>query len=363
MSKYILFFSFFSLSSLPANPALVLGVLATQFVFLNRLLFSPELHYKSTTLLILGFSTICSLSFGWFVSKSNNIADLSNYLSVILYAYSFLMGCALFECIRKYDVHSLRDILSKVYLWLLVFFFIELMTRLLNAKDNPGPWFYDYKYSVFYYDSNFVALALVCLLTLYLYLRDKLQVVFSELPLWLLIAASFSRTGLFLALLIRMVFCFPAKSRSTVTYLIVLAFWSLLTFLFVMENSLIGSVATIDDSFRTKIGFLIDYLTIWKSDTILLNQIFGIGPGVSTSTFGLYVHNIYAALLLEWGVVGFALFSFTLIFMAKSSNGEFAPFLLVPLIGGFSLFVTYMPFFFACWAVVCHISAKKTWFG
>ncbi len=146
----ILFCSFFSVNSLPVNPVYCLGfpLILFSFLFFKSTIDKFQLGFYCYFLISCMFFAIGSYYF-------SNIDSKINYLSTILYLYCILMGAQTVATGVNIGINRRVYIYKFIFNLLIIFMILEFFLRVVNSSHTGS--FYDYKWSLLYFDSNFVS--------------------------------------------------------------------------------------------------------------------------------------------------------------------------------------------------------------
>ena len=140
------------------------------------------------------------------VSQAIGIAHSSagekNYVTPFLFLTSLLIGPTMMLLARSYPPALLCRLMPRIIHWVLVFLTIECVTRLIFSPYMPAvseadvsDSFYLYKASLFFFDSNFAGIEILCLLAIMFAFREAIGRK-SWLLAYLLLFATFSRASI-----------------------------------------------------------------------------------------------------------------------------------------------------------------------
>lgn len=335
--------SFFSINrGLPLNPVYIIGLVALFISFLyvdlkkiDKLFFVYIIYF----FISLVFFLIGMLNFS---KKYNDIV----YLSSILYLYCILLGASVVLIGKKVNKCDRVKTYKIIFDFLIFYMFIDFIIRIVFSKRSGS--FYDFKWGIFYFDSNFSALIILLFLMFAIYLKKnnifelkKVKFIF----LIFLLMTTFSRTAIFAFfvsyLLLRYVnkLIFPL-----IMFFLVISFYIFDTMLtnYMAGENFIG----VDGSFNTKF-YLISIAIDNYQFVPALNKWFGIGlANFGYYSDGIFAHNMLVTFFYEFGylgIIGFLIF----IFSCYLKIGRDIFYILLPFfIAGFSLFSAFIPFFF-----------------
>ncbi|WP_115102333.1 O-antigen ligase family protein [Hafnia alvei] len=348
----ILFCSFFSINSLPINPVYIIGFIMLACVAGVSCL-RGKLNKFSLVVILFSLLILISQIIG-IISESNvNIYPNGvNYLTPILFFYSMIICIGISEYANRIS-HTVRvKIYKKMYALLSIFLLIELISRILISDLSKG-FLYAFKSSLFYFDSNFTGLVIITFFSLFLYLKNNLdlKLKYSKVVLILFSVLTFSRAVYVTLFAMLYAFRKPAhiKGRSLVVILSTILVFTYMIVRYVVDKS---SFSNIDGSFNSKF-YIVNRAIDFYSTQPLSVHLFGIGLGNTEQLLGIFAHNIFVTMIIELGFVGSLLFLFFIYYSIKVSNG-YALYLWVPtFICGISLFSAYSPFLFVANAIIC----------
>lgn len=351
-----LFSSFFSISVLSINPVYLIGfpIIFLSFLLLNlksidRFHFFVFLYFIFT---MLGF--ILGIYFFKLVALDKTV-----YLSSILYMYCILLGAATILFGSKVDFELRKKIYKNIYNFLILFMLLDLLIRIAMAASNGN--FYDYKWGVFYFDSNFTGTIIMLFLSFSIYLKNDKVFDIGKLRiflLFLLLLGTFSRAAIFSFLLTYFLLRYSKKYISIISFLFfIIAIYYFSKFVDIYMRG--GNFSNIDGSFNSKF-YLMGLALENYTNLSFWNKFFGIGLGnFPFYSDGLFAHNILITFFYEFGLWGiFCFFAFLVICYLRI--GKDVLYIYVPfLIASFSLFSAYMPFFFILIACL-YLEKSKT---
>ena len=233
----------------------------------------------------------------------------------------------------------------------------DLFVRVAMAASNGD--FYDYKWGVFYFDSNFTGAILLLFLVFSIFLKENKIFDIGKIKfliLVLLLIGTFSRAAIFSFFLNYFLFRYSRRFIKFLAFLF--CSFALYSFYKLVSLYLNGErFSNIDGSFNSKF-YLISVAIDNYGSLSSLNKIFGIGlANFPYFSDGLFAHNIVITFFYEFGFWGIACF---LIFLTVSyfKIGKDVLYIFIPFfIVSFSLFSAYMPFFFVL--IACMYVEKK----
>jgi hypothetical protein len=225
------------------------------------------------------------------------------------------------------------------------------------AGMDDGGTFYQYKKSLFYFDSNFVGIALICLIALIITHADAHRNKRLMLA-YLLLFATFSRASIAAGICQFAIFRFWRRRRWLIAGLIVVQVVVLgaLFVNYVTEGN--GTTQSIDPSFSTKF-YILSLMDQSYANADIVQKLFGVGAGNADSIIEIFAHNIIATFSIETGIVGFALIT-TYVWTLARRCPEVVYFLIFPIVmNGFSLVSTSMPYFFAALGLIGALHGSR----
>jgi len=274
-----------------------------------------------------------------------------NYLTPSLFLTSMLIGPAVMILARSYSRASLSRLMPRIINPILAFMVIECISRLIlsphmsvAAESDLSDSFYLYKSSLFFVDSNFAGIAILCLLSIMLTYkevigRNKLLLAY------FLLFATLSRASIFAGIC---QFAIYKLWRWRVWTLFgLLAAQVLIIGKLFINFTTQGSAAiqAVDGSLSSKF-YILSLMTdtYGKADTT--QKLFGIGVGNFSSLAGIFAHNIVATFVLELGIAGSILLVIYIWILCRKCPVAIYLLILPMVINGFSLVSTSMPYFF-----------------
>jgi hypothetical protein len=153
-------------------------------------------HIHSSLFLIL------LISVSQAIGIAHSPAGEKNYLTPVLFLASLLIGPTMMLLARSYPPALLCRLMPRIIHWVLVFLTIECVSRLIFSPYMPAVTeadasdsFYLYKASLFFYDSNFAGIEILCLLAIMFAFRESIGRK-KWLLAYLLLFATFSRASI-----------------------------------------------------------------------------------------------------------------------------------------------------------------------
>jgi hypothetical protein len=275
-----------------------------------------------------------------------------NYLTPLLFIASLFIAPSIMALARECPSGTLNSLVSKTLNIILAFFVLECISRLVlsphiiaAAGIDETQTFYLFKTSILYFDSNFVGIALVCLIAIVITHADTYRNKRLALA-YLLLFATFSRASI-AAGICQLAIYRLWRWRRWLAVAVIVVQTAIIVALFIDFIS-DGSQRTqaIDPSFSTKF-YILSLVAQNYVDAGQIQKLFGIGAGNADNLIGLFAHNIVATFSIEIGVVG-SVFVFLYVWLFYRKCPKALYLLVVPVVlNGFSLVSTSMPYFFA----------------
>jgi hypothetical protein len=310
--------------------------------------------------LFLTFCIACSQA----IAITHSPASEKNYLTPLLFIASLLVGPVTFALARRWPPGILNSYLSRPLNLILAFLALECVSRLIFSP-RMGPavetseQFYLYKSSLFYVDSNFVGIALVCLIPVIISHAD-LHRNKRLILAYLLLLATFSRASIVAGICQFLIYKFWRRRRWLLIGLTA-AQAVIIGALFIDFTTYgNGNTQAIDPSFSTKF-YILDLMTQSYANADTVQKLFGIGAGNADNLIGIFAHNIIATFSIELGTVGSILVAAYVLAFARRCPEVFYLLIFPMVINGFSLVSTSMPYFFASLGLLgaCHYLQRQ----
>lgn len=345
--------AFLSFHFLPINPVYVIGAILIIISLMT-------INFIKVDLFLLELFAYAFLSGVCFFIGTYTFLPINydpNISSSILFIFCILLGVSVIQIGFSIPLIVRRKKYLEISNFLILFMFLDLVTRLLLSKGGGG--FYDYKFGIFYFDSNFTGNILLAFLMFFVFLKkNKILDIgfFRFFILFVLLCGTFSRAAIF-SFLISLILMNLSKKYLTIFICLASLLGSFI--LYKMVNFYLngGDFMGVDASFNSKF-FLIDIAIQNYQMLPLINKFFGIGlNNFSYFSDGMFAHNVFITLFYEFGYVGILLFFliFLLFYIKVKKNSLY---LLFPFfICSFSLFSAYMPFFFIIMACI-YVESK-----
>lgn len=285
------------------------------------------------------------------IGIAHSPAAEKNYLTPALFLTSLLIAPAIMLLARQCTLARLHRLMPHIIHWVLIFLTIECVSRLIlspylpaTAGTDVSDTFYLYKASLFFFDSNFVGIEILCFLALMFAFRETIGPK-RWLLAYFLLFATLSRASI------------AAGICQLVIYKLwrwrVWAFFGLLAAQVIAIYQLFVSYTTqgsqaihdIDGSLASKF-FILSLMTETYHRADTAQRLFGIGVGNLFSLAGIFAHNIVATFVLEMGLGGSLLFAVYVWILSRRCPASIYLLILPLVINGFSLVSTSMPYFF-----------------
>jgi hypothetical protein len=215
----------------------------------------------------------------------------------------------------------------------------------VSAESNGSDGFYLYKSSLFFVDSNFVGIEVLCLLAIMFAFREKIGRK-QWLLAYFLLFATMSRASIAAGICQLAVYKLWRWKIWTLFGLLV-AQLVVITQLF-MSYTTQGAEALhkVDGSLSSKF-FILSLMTEIYRQADAVQSLFGIGVGNLFNLVGIFAHNIVATCVLELGIGGSLLFAVYVWILSRKCPVSIYLLILPIVVNGFSLVSTSMPYFFA----------------
>jgi hypothetical protein len=227
----------------------------------------------------------------------------------------------------------------------------------LAADADTTDSFYRYKSSLFFVDSNFVGIALLCLLAIMFSYRD-LVAKNKFMLAYLLLFMSISRASIGAGICQFVIYKFWRWRRPMSLALITAQAIIIWRVFFSFTGTGAESVRSLDGSFASKFYILMLMSENWiHSDNI--SRLCGIGAGNARSIFDIFAHNIIVTLVTELGVIGSTLLIAYVYHICKKKPVAIYLLVFPIVINGFSLVSTSMVYFFAALGLLCALDESK----
>lgn len=347
--------SFISFNKILVNPIYIIGFIS---IFISFFLLKSVkinkfqlLFYAYFVLFLLGSMV------GIFYFKENYVESV--FMSSILYGYCILLGAQTIlvglSLIKRERVLIYRT----TYNFLILFMFLDFLIRFFLTNKGTGN-FYSYKASIFYFDSNFAGLLILCFFYFALFLKRNLIYnlgAFKFIILFILLILTFSRAAIFAFFVSYILLTYGEKYIKSIFFVFsfICFYW-----FFILLNSYIGGedFLSVDGSFNSK--FYIIKLALDNYPFLdNFNKIFGIGlANFIQLTDGIFAHNILVTLVYEFGLYGILIYLIFLLSSYKKIGKDFFYILLPFFIASFSLFSAYSPFLFVL--IACMYVERKS---
>jgi hypothetical protein len=242
--------------------------------------------------------------------------------------------------------------MPRIIHWVLAFLTIECVTRFIfspympaTAETDVTDSLYLYKASLFFFDSNFAGIEILCLLAVMFSFRETIGRK-KWLLAYVLLFATLSRASI-AAGICQLVVYKLWRWRAWTLFGLLTAQALIVIQLFINFTTQ-GSEAIhdIDGSLSSKF-FILSLMTDIYHRADAAQRLFGIGVGNLFNHAGIFAHNIVATLVLELGIGGSLLLIAYVWILSRKCPVSIYLLILPVAINGFSLVSTSMPYFFA----------------
>ncbi|MGA2832606.1 MAG: hypothetical protein ABSE55_06000 [Terracidiphilus sp.] len=285
------------------------------------------------------------------IGIAHSPAAEKNYLTLALYLTSLLIAPATKLLARQHPPARFYRMMFRIINWVLVFLTVECVSRLIfspympsTAGTDVSDSFYRYKASLFFFDSNFVGIEILCLLAIMFAFKEEIGRK-RWLLAYLLLFATLSRASI-AAGLCQLVIYKLWRWRAWALFGLLAAQVIAIYQVFVSYTTQ-GSQAIhdMDGSLATKF-FILSLMTETYRQADTAQRIFGIGAGNLFSLAGIFAHNIVATFVLELGIGGSLLLAVFVWILSRKCPAAIYLLIFPLVINGFSLVSTAMPYFF-----------------
>ena len=311
--------------------------------------FAADIFAAFFLIVLIGISQAAGLA-------HSSVAD-KNYLTPFMFLTSLSIAPAIKLLVKSCPPLQVRLLVSRIVNWILVFLVIECITRFIFSPYLPlgldadnSDTFYLYKSSLFFVDSNFVGIEVLCLLAVMLAYR-KYFTKNKWVLAYLLLLATLSRASIGAAICQIIVYklwrwrAWAAMSMLAAQVLIVVK----LFVTFTTQGS--EGIQGIDGSLSSKF-FILSLMADTYDTADTAQKLFGIGVSNLFNLAGIFAHNILATCVLELGIVGTFLIAVYVWILSRRCPAALYLLILPVLINGFSLISTSMPYFFAAFGLL-----------
>lgn len=311
------------------------------------LLFAIWIERRGYRVYISAVISIIVFAIFYFVISQTFIGgNLSLIFGVSLSLVYYIIGTSLFASLKKNDIEKIVILFSR---FSIVIYCFEAYWRLSHPVilNVVLDWFYAYKISsVFFLDSNFVAIFLLNLFFLIQFIfKGTNRLIIERCLIFVLLVLTFSRSCV-LTLIVGLCIYFYIYGLKSRIWRVVIGWGVGLIGLF--KSFLI---------LRDDASFLSKFEILNKSYNFMLNasleQLFlGIGFGNSPKFIGIGAHNIFVIYFLEAGLVGGFIF-FMVQYYIYLDTKKAGIWLMLPLIiAGMSLSAVMIPYYYLSLAII-----------
>jgi hypothetical protein len=295
---------------------------------------------------------ILLISISQAIGIAHSPAETKNYLTPLLFLTSLLIGPATMLLARSYSPERLSRLMPRIIHWVLVFLTIECVSRLIVSPYMPvvteadySDGFYLYKASLFFYDSNFAGIEILCFLAVMFAFRETIGRK-KWLLAYLLLLATFSRASI-AAAICQLVIYKLWRWRIWTLFGLLAAQVIIIGRLFLSYTTQgAETLHNIDGSLSSKF-FILALMTEIYHHADTAQRLFGIGASNLFNMVGIFAHNIVVTLVLELGVGGSLLFAIYIWILSRKCPVSIYLLILPMIVNGFSAVSTTMPYFFA----------------
>ncbi|CAM5206280.1 hypothetical protein OURE66S_01042 [Oligella ureolytica] len=299
---YILFFlSFFSISALTINPAYAIALVP---LLGTLILITYRANLQAISMLGV-FSVVllfCFQIYGINILSDNikhliTLTDLGpNNLSISLFCVCVLLGVCTYEVGIKTSFSERIRIYHSIPYFLLPYLLIELVSRIINRNPDES-WLYAYKHGWFYFDSNFLGITLVLILSFYKFLQDKNIYKLSGYKkafLLFFLFTTVSRAAILTYLLSAIILKFSRHLRFFALFFGITLFFVLV---WAMNAYINGTIdfKMVDGSFNSKF-YIIQRSAEFFLELPLSSQLLGVGLSNVEQYIRIFAHNIIVTL-------------------------------------------------------------------
>jgi hypothetical protein len=267
----------------------------------------------------------------------------------------------IFTDLLLYQISTKKNIIStlKIYYIINIIYFIgDLCYRVYGGsviqnteiptwiEANPIYKFYLYKTNSFAGDSNTIGVfALTVFSIAFFHYKHKIITFRYPFLLFIILILSFCRAAWVAAILFLMFYYLFYKANAFIKlfFIVVILFFGFIVFI-VFQN---------DGSFLSKLD-IFNKTFIYLRNLDLVPFIIGNGANTSSSILGLYAHNLFSILIIEYGLLGLVLCFFVFLFMAIDCK-QYSFFILLPyLIVSLSYTPIFFPYLYSAICLVKH---------
>jgi hypothetical protein len=285
------------------------------------------------------------------IGIAHSPAAEKNYLTPALFLTSLLIAPAMMLLARQFPLARLYRLMPRVINWVLVFLTVESVSRLIfspylpaTAGTDVSDSFYLYKASLFFFDSNFVGIEILCFLAIMFAFKKEIGRK-RWLLAYFLLFATLSRASIaagICQLVIYKLWRWKAWAFFGLLAAQVIAIYQLFVS-YTTQGS--QAIHDMDGSLASKF-FILSLMTETYRRADTAQRLFGIGVGNLFNLAGIFAHNIVATFILELGIGGSLLLAVYVWILSRKCPASIYLLILPLAINGFSLVSTSMPYFF-----------------
>ncbi len=285
------------------------------------------------------------------IGIAHSPAAEKNYLTPVLFLTSLFIAPAMMLLARSYPAARLSSLMPRIINGVFVFLTIECAARLIFSPYFPSSTqadvsdsFYLYKNSLFFVDSNFVGIEILCFLAILFTFRESIGRKRWILA-YVLLFATLSRASIAAGICQLVVYkLWRWRVWTLFGLLAAQAFVVVMLFVsFITQGA--QAIHKIDGSLSTKF-FILSLMTRVYRHADTVQRLFGIGVGNLFNLAGIFAHNIVATFVLELGIGGTLLVVLYVWILSRKCPASTYLLILPVIINGFSLVSTSMPYFF-----------------
>ncbi|HDS6685555.1 TPA: O102 family O-antigen polymerase, partial [Escherichia coli] len=352
--KYLTAFlccAFLSINSLAINPAYIYGAGLLSIIIMLIFVKAKISKFSMVTIIFAFAILLCQVIGIYYKTQTTGYPEAPNYITPFLFFYSMVISVGVNEVFMVLNYDTRIKCYKNFLMFFVMFMFLELITRVIIGNLSEGI-LYAFKKSLFYFDSNFTALIDISILGFLLFLKNNkiYNFKYTRYITYILLFLTMSRAAMVTLLAMLYVLNNKAKigKRSALVFLFVICVFIYMSISYLFENS---NYSNIDGSFNSKFYIISQAFEFYTTQS-LMTHMFGVGLGNTEQLLGIFAHNIYVTLVLEFGFIGSFLFITFIFYSLKKTNFNSLYIWLPVCISGISLFGAYSPFLFILNAVI-----------
>jgi hypothetical protein len=335
-------------------PQIFLILMSIVLLFFGRVVFTK----KQLLGLLIAFFFVIIEPF----SVSFNDSYTPTYIPGLAFSAFLAVGAIVSALTNKYTQLAERKNIFFLISLLLIFFVTESITRWTLSPSIMSRWrspeidmtsmemvteasaFYQYKFGLFFGDSNSTGLALLCLIALMFGFRRYIK-LWQYVLVYILMFATLSRASIIASLFQLLLFAGWRWRRSILIAICSVAPIVVLWLVIAYAKNGSDQFVSIDSSFASKLMILNMMTDLYQKFNVWA-ILFGIGAGNTAGFLGIAAHTIISTFALEFGVIGSLIIVLYIWLLQNKSQIVFYLLILPIIINGFSLVLPNMPFFF-----------------